>query len=72
MKDEDLELSEWSPNTCLEFCHSCRNIKGNPPYLAKVYQAESVKLYGAELKERKVLITPVAITAGYILLLFIR
>ena len=70
MKDEDLELSEWSPNTCLEFCHSCR--KGNPPYLAKVYQAESVKLYGAELKERKVLITPVAITAGYILLLFIR
>ena len=59
-----------APNTCLELCHSCRNIKGNPHYL--VYQVESVKLHGAELKERKVLITPVAITAGYNLLLFIR
>lgn len=49
---------------CLELCHSCRNIKGNLPYLVKVYQAESVKLHGAELKVRKVLVVPLAITVG--------
>lgn len=53
---------------CLELCHSCRNIKGNLPYLVKVYQAESVKLHGAELKVRKVLVIPIAITVGYSLL----
>ena len=57
---------------CLELCCSCRNIKGNLPYLVKVYQAESVKLHGAELKVRKVLVIPLAITVGYSLLLFIR
>lgn len=57
---------------CLELCHSCRNIKGNLPYLVKVYQAESVKLHGAELKVRKVLVIPIAITVGYSLLLCIR
>ena len=61
-----------APNTFLELCHSCRNIKGNAHYLDKVYQVESVKLHEAELKERKVLVTPVVITAGYNLLLFIR
>lgn len=61
-----------APNTCSELCHSRRNINGNPHYLDKVYQVESVKLHGAELKERKLLVTPVVITAGYNLLLFIR